>query len=901
MDNMFQLKILSSDTRLLYVPAGIKKIIMDPLKHIHIAKNQDGEECILHVYLNQESNMIKSGGIEIHGLQFRSILKKKLELEQVLEKHVYVPNNSFLELEEAVRVNTQIILENNLDDNFKAVEIINEQTNRDTEPVLVFVKKALKYFPLVDSDLTISSTVSPNKTPGIKFETVNLTPQSNILLYIGSKLLQQPNTLKQLFTPLTQNGFILTRENVDVKVQNATNDIEILTDYTTPNERIILLRKKDDIFVPRFIEVSSNNFEWLSELQKSLNLQQNIITFASNRDPEGILGLINCIRKETNGSSVRCFFMIDDAQEFDPQHPFYSKQISKNLAVNIYKDKSWGTYRNLLLEERPKIKCEHSYAHFKTGGGISSFEWIEGPLLEEVPMKQEQLLISTFYSSVNFKDVLAASGRANLEILQTHSLDQNLLVGFEFSGKDSSGRRIAGMTNNQGISASVTLDSSLAWKVPDAWTLEDAATVPVVYSAVIYAVLVGDMKPGSSVLIHSATGGFGLAALNICLYYKCDVYVTVGTHEKRAYLRENYPQIPDNHIGNSRNTSFEQMINRQTRSRGVEYILNTLSEDKRPASIRCLAQGGQLMEFGTYDLANDSAFNILLMKKNATYHGISLDVVFRNFNEMRTKVVKRLIDGIEAGFVKPLPRVVFNAAEIEKSFRYMMAGKHIGKILIKLRNEEEDKVHINQINKLEIMSNPGIHFNHRYTYVIIGGLGSVGLELSDWLVLRGARKLVLNSRSGIQNGYHQRRINIWLTYGVEVKISTKYTTTEQGCEDLIKEASKLGPIDAIFNLDGLFENQTKENLYASLARNTLYLDRVTKKLCPKLRYFVIFSSESCRRDNPGEINNNMANFIMERICESRKREGLPAVAIQWTTNGEVVKNLLKDFLKLRMY
>ncbi|KAJ3652395.1 hypothetical protein Zmor_018364 [Zophobas morio] len=890
MDNMIQMKILSSDTRLLYIPVGINKIIIDPLKHVEIAKSQDEQECILPVYLNEDSNMIKSGGIEILGLQLKSIPKKKTELEQVLEKHVFIPNNSFLELEQAVRINTQIILENNLKDNLKAVEIINEQTNRDTEPVLVFVKKALKHFPLVDSDLTISSKVSPNKTPGIKFEPVILTPHSNILLYIGSKLLQQPNTLKQLFTPLTQNGFILTREDVDVKVQDATNDIEILTDYTTPNERIILLRKKEDIFVPKFIEISSNNFEWLPELQKSLNLQQNIITFASNRDPEGILGLINCIRKETNGSSVKCFFMIDDAPEFYPQHPFYSKQISKNLAVNIYKDKSWGTYRNLLLEERPKIKCEHSYAHFKTGGGISSFEWIEGPLPEEVPMKQGQLLISTFYSSVNFKDVLAASGRANLEILQSHSLGQNLFVGFEFSGKDSSGRRIAGMTNTQGISSSVTLDSSLAWKVPDAWTLEDAATVPVVYSAVIYALLVvGDMKPGSSVLIHSATGGIGLAALNVCLHYKCDVYVTVGNQEKRAYLKENYPQIPDNHIGNSRNTSFEQMINRQTRSRGVDFILNSLSEDKRPASIRCLAQRGQLMEFGTYDLANDSALNLLLMEKNATYHGILLDIVVRNFKEMGTKVVKRLIEGIEAGFVKPLPRVVFSAAEIEKSYRYMMAGKHIGKILIKLRNEEEDNVHINQINKLEIMSNPRIHCNHRCTYVIIGGLGKVGLELSDWLIQRGARKLVLNSRSGIQNGYQQRRINIWLN-GVEVKISTKNSTSEQGCEDLINQANELGPLDAIFILDGLFENLTEENFDASLARITLYLDRVTRKLCPKLRYFVIFSSLCCGHVNPGKINNNMANSVMERICESRKREGLPAVDIQWRTIGEV--NLL---------
>ena len=86
--------------------------------------------------------------------------------------------------------------------------------------------------------------------------------------------------------------------------------------------------------------------------------------------------------------------------------------------------------------------------------------------------------------------------------------------------------------------------------------------------------------------------------------------------------------------------------------------------------------------------------------------------------------------------------------------------------------------------------------------------------------------------------------SIWTTYGVEVRISTKDVTTERGCEDLIKEANELGPVDAIFNLavvlkDALFENQTQENFEASLApkaRATLYLDRVTRKLCPKLRF-----------------------------------------------------------------
>ena len=200
------------------------------------------------------------------------------------------------------------------------------------------------------------------------------------------------------------------------------------------------------------------------------------------------------------------------------------------------------------------------------------------------------------------------------------------------------------------------------------------------------------MKPSSSVLIHSATGGIGLAALNICLHYKCKIYVTVGTQEKRAYLRENYPQIPDHHIGNSRDTSFEQMVKRETRNKGVDFILNSLSEDKLQASVRCLGRGGKFMEIGKYDLANDSSLNLLLMEKEASYQGIFLDDVFRYF-EKKSKVVNRLVEGIEAGCVKPLPRIVFNADEVEKSYRYMMTGTHIGRILIKLRNEEEDSVH----------------------------------------------------------------------------------------------------------------------------------------------------------------------------------------------------------------
>jgi uncharacterized lipoprotein YajG len=84
---------------------------------------------------------------------------------------------------------------------------------------------------------------------------------------------------------------------------------------------------------------------------------------------------------------------------------------------------------------------------------------------------------------------------------------------------------------------------------------------------------------------------------------------------------------------------------------------------------------------------------------------------------------------------------------------------------------------------------------------------------------------------------------LWRSYGVEVEISTRDVTTKQGCLDLIREATELGPIDAIFNLavvlkDALLEDQTEETFRLSLApkaRTTIYLDQITREICPHLR------------------------------------------------------------------
>lgn len=68
------------------------------------------------------------------------------------------------------------------------------------------------------------------------------------------------------------------------------------------------------------------------------------------------------------------------------------------------------------------------------------------------------------------------------------------------------------------------------------------------------------------------------------------------------------------------------------------------------------------------------------------------------------------------------------------------------------------------------------------------------------MVLRGARNVVLTTRTGIRNGYQALRKRVWESYGVKVTISTADITTEEGVKNLLKEGNKLGPVSTIFNL-----------------------------------------------------------------------------------------------------
>ncbi|XP_047400181.1 fatty acid synthase isoform X1 [Sciurus carolinensis] len=666
---------------------------------------------------------------------------------------------------------------------------------------------------------------------------------------------------------------------------------------------LFLCRRPSTQDSPLFLPVEDTSFQWVDSLKGILaeSSSQPVWLMATSCPTSGVVGLVNCLRKEPGGHRIRCILLsnLSSASPIpavDPGSTELQKVLRGDLVMNVYRDGAWGAFRHFPLEQdKPEEQTRHAFVNVLTRGDLSSIRWVCSPLRHAQPSSPGMQLCTVYYASLNFRDIMLATGKLSPDSIPGKWTHQNCMLGMEFSGRDARGQRVMGLVPSEGLATSVLVSSSFLWDVPSDWTLEEAASVPVVYTTAYYALVVrGRIQRGESVLIHSGSGGVGQAAITIALSMGCRVFTTVGSAEKRAYLQARFPQLGDASFANSRDTSFEQHVLRHTDGRGVDLVLNSLAEEKLQASVRCLAKHGRFLEIGKFDLSNNHPLGMAIFLKNVTFHGILLDALFDEAGTSWQEVADLLRTGIREGVVQPLKRTVFTRAQVEHAFRYMAQGKHIGKVIVQVQEEEREALLPRPQPTLMVAVSKTFCPAHK-SYVIAGGLGGFGLELAQWLVTRGAQKLVLTSRSGIRTGFQAKHVGEWRRQGVQVLVSSSDASSLEGARALVSEAAQLGPIGGVFNLamvlrDAMLENQTPE-LFQDVSKpkysGTLNLDRVTREACPELDYFVAFSSVSCGRGNAGQSNYGFANSTMERICEQRRHDGLPGLAVQWGAIGDV--------------
>ncbi|KAF5273270.1 hypothetical protein FQR65_LT04692 [Abscondita terminalis] len=878
LDAMEQLTLLSKELDDLHIPLSVEQVIIDPQEHARATTKYGG---LLPIHFDKNCNLVSVPGVEIKNLLMTNITKRAGK-HPVLETYQFVPFNSKLPLEDSVAVIVQLVTEN-LGQVLKVAEIVDSLSDDNVQllcPIIDKVpnlQKSLSVFSLT-SHIDVDIVVVPKNIDQLPSD-VNL-----VILSQGSSRLDVSYftlfliKIRKWFQKITEilktrNCFVLSREVGDFKFLNHLNVVAI---NQTDSECLVLLQNYCNV-VRRVVELNAD-LSWLKQLQSAINANEKVLLVDQNNPTSGIIGLINCLKQEL-GQHVSCMFLPNSVKKFDDDDDkFFQQQLQKNLLVNVLKDGEWGSYRHLPL--RPVSKnCFHAICA-TSSNDLSQIQYVEGPITKESDT------VEVCYAGVNFKDLVVGTGKVKFNYLKEYR-SKFFKLGFEFAGTDSRGQRVMGVMPCGAFTNIVSTEEAIVCRVPDDWSLEDAATVPVTYITVLHSLLkVIELKCVRSVLVHSGTGGIGLSAINVCLHFNFNIFVTVGSETKRSYLKKLYPTIPDSHIGNSRDNTFEQMILKQTGGQGVDVVINSLTEDKLRASVRCLASKGVLVELGKYDSHLNHNLPFSTIAEGRVYTGVHLDLLQLK-DPIKLKQLVRLLEiGIKDGYVKPLPRTVYDKLQVNDVLHTMSLGMHTGKILLKIKTDSIS---------MPIQATPRFFCDSEKVYVIVGGLGGFGLELSDWLIGRGAQKLILVSRTGPTSGYQNFKLRNWKKIGCKVLVSKDDLITEKGCNDLLKKANSIGTVDGIFNLsvvlhDALIDNQTEESFNVTLSSKALItqnLDTFSRDLCPNLRQFVVFSSYVSGRGNSGQTNYGMANSASERICEQRQVEGYPALAIQWGMIGDV--------------
>ncbi len=410
---------------------------------------------------------------------------------------------------------------------------------------------------------------------------------------------------------------------------------------------------------------------------------------------------------------------------------------------------------------------------------------------------------------------------------------------------------------------------------------EQAAAVPTVYLTAYYGLKeVARLRAGERVLIHAATGGVGLAAIQVARALGAEVFATAGSPEKRAYLHS----IGVEHVMDSRTLAFADQVLEWTDRRGVDVVLNSLTGDALTKSLAVLAPGGRFIEIGKRDIDADSALRLKPFNRGLLFAAIDLDRLLVDRPEEVARMQDELREMFHQGRLGPLPISVYPAAKVAEAFRFLAQAKHIGKVVVSFDSEPVP---------IAPMPAEPPRIRRDGTYLITGGFSGFGLETARWLVQQGAGGIVLVGRSGAATSEAALAVAELERAGAQVKAAAVDVTEAAQVASLLGEIeTTLPPLRGIFHAAMVLDDDLLDRLDAARFRAPLApkvlgawnLHVLTQDL--PIDMFVLYSSMVAILGNLGQASYASANAFLDALALHRRTRGLPALSINWGSLGE---------------
>lgn len=241
------------------------------------------------------------------------------------------------------------------------------------------------------------------------------------------------------------------------------------------------------------------------------------------------------------------------------------------------------------------------------------------------PLSGDSVEIKVAATGLNWKDVGVCSGRNDFNNFSQECSGTIVRCGGSVQDLRKGDRVYALAWGRFGNIARTP--AKMVQKMRSQDRFEDMGGVPLVFCTAHYALNhLARLQPGERILIQGASGGVGLAAIQIARLKNAEIWCTVGNSEKAKFLIHEWG-IPPQRVFSSRDMGDLQRMITATDSRGFNIILSSSSGTMMQESWRCIAPLGRFVDVGRLDVQNSAALGMEVFARNATFTSFDLSVV----------------------------------------------------------------------------------------------------------------------------------------------------------------------------------------------------------------------------------------------------------------------------------
>lgn len=510
------------------------------------------------------------------------------------------------------------------------------------------------------------------------------------------------------------------------------------------------------------------------------------------------------------------------------------------------------------------------------------------------PLPADYIDIKVAAVGLTSRDVTVAMGRSNTASRNLSSEYSGVVtkLGANVTGL-SVGDRVYGIGKGN-FGNYERVPAAFAQKLQSTDDLVEAATLPLSFMSAVYAFEhVARLRRGDKVLIQSATGGLGLAAIQVARIKGADVFAVADTAEKVLFLVDTV-HIPRDHIFLLPDQELLHRASSATDKHGFKVILSTVAGgDALYQLLQVLAPMGHLIGVGGDGDAFGSKEARLggrgLVQKNANFSSFDLLSILDNDPVLGRELIETVHNLHRTGQITPiLPVSVLDVSELDQALLNFSKHTHIGKQIISFQTPE---------STVKILRQPReARFGPDACYIIAGGFGGLGRSIIRWMADRGAQDFVVLSRRGASAHAARVLLDDMKSRGVRVEaVACDVSKRDQVVQAIDRTSTTAsnrpirGVVNAVHSVSDLaFDELTIDQWRSGTVAKTkgsINLHEAT--LEHSLDFFVILTSTETVWTPATQAAYIAADNFATYFARYRRRLGLPASAISYGLVSDV--------------